>query len=327
MQRTVANTTVPAIGLGCMNVSHAYGTPPSEEDGIALLRHAFDIGVRHFDTAALYGFGKNETLVGKAIKPFRDQIQLASKCGLRGVDGKRTLDCRPDILLQTLDEALQRLGVDHIDLYYMHRIDPNVPVEESVGALARAVEAGKIGAIGLSETSAQNLRKAHATHPIAAVQSEYSLWARNVEIAVLDACRELAVSFVAFSPLARGVFAGCIHSADQFEPGDLRLTMPRFHEPNLTKNLALVEQYKVIANEVGCTMAQLALAWCLSKGENVLALPGTRSKDHLEENMGALKVSLSLDIVDRLDALINQHTVAGPRYNDVAQKDIDTEEF
>ncbi len=327
LQRTIANTNLPAIGLGCMNISHAYGTPPGEDYGEQLLRRAFEIGVRHFDTAALYGFGKNEMLVGRALKDLRQEIHLASKCVLFGVDGKRAMDGSPATIEKTLDSALQRLQTDYIDLYYLHRLDRNVPIEDSVGALARAIEAGKIGAIGLSEMSAETIRKAHAVHPIAAVQSEYSPWSRNVEIAVLDCCKDIGATFVAFSPVARGMLAGSIVSADQFEAGDIRAKMPRFIEPNFSKNLALVEHFKTIAADLGCTIAQLCLAWCLHKGDHIMPIPGTKNIAHLEENMGALDIHLSDSDMQSIDALINNDTVAGARYPDATLPEIDTEDF
>ncbi len=327
LQRTIANTNLPAIGLGCMNISHAYGTPPGEDYGEQLLRRAFEIGVRHFDTAALYGFGKNEMLVGRALKDLRQEIHLASKCVLFGVDGKRAMDGSPATIEKTLDSALQRLQTDYIDLYYLHRLDRNVPIEDSVGALARAIEAGKIGAIGLSEMSAETIRKAHAVHPVAAVQSEYSPWSRNVEIAVLDCCKDIGATFVAFSPVARGMLAGSIVSADQFEAGDIRAKMPRFIEPNFSKNLALVEHFKTIAADLGCTIAQLCLAWCLHKGDHIMPIPGTKNIAHLEENMGALDIHLSDSDIQSIDALINNDTVAGARYPDATLPEIDTEDF
>ncbi len=327
LQRTIANTNLPAIGLGCMNISHAYGTPPGEDYGEQLLRRAFEIGVRHFDTAALYGFGKNEMLVGRALKDLRQEIHLASKCVLFGVDGKRAMDGSPATIEKTLDSALQRLQTDYIDLYYLHRLDRNVPIEDSVGALARAIEAGKIGAIGLSEMSAETIRKAHAVHPIAAVQSEYSPWSRNVEIAVLDCCKDIGATFVAFSPVARGMLAGSIVSADQFETGDIRAKMPRFIEPNFSKNLALVEHFKTIAADLGCTISQLCLAWCLHKGDHIMPIPGTKNIAHLEENMGALDIHLSDTDIQSIDALINNDTVAGARYPDATLPEIDTEDF
>lgn len=325
--RRIGNVDVPAIGLGCMNLSHAYGTPPDTETAMELLQNAFDLGVRHFDTAALYGFGANETLVGEAIKPFRQQIHLASKCGMTGVNGTRVIDGHPDTLLKTIDEALQRLQTDHIDLYYLHRWDKNVPIEESVGAMSRMVEAGKIGAIGLSEVGAETLRKAHAEHPIAAVQTEYSLWTRNAEIAVLDACRELGAAFVAFSPVARGFLAGGVNDPAELVEKDIRRNMPRFQQPNFRKNQEWLAQYANLAESSGCTMAQLALAWLLAKGDHVLPIPGTTSLAHLKENFAAAELTLSSSVVEELDNLINEKTVSGNRYPDATQAEIDTEEF
>lgn len=324
--RSIAGRDVPAIGLGCMNISHAYGSA-TEGEGMALLEKAYDLGVRHFDTAALYGHGKNETLVGKVIKPFREDIQLASKCGMTGVNGKKVIDGRPDTLLATLDDALVRLQTDHIDLYYLHRLDPNVPIEESVGALATAVSSGKIGAIGLSEVSAATIRRAHNVHPLAAVQSEYSLWTRNPEIAVLDTCRELGISLVAFSPLTRGFLTGAVTSQDQLVEGDIRRTMPRFQPPHIASNLKLLVPLKEIAAQYECSLAQLCLAWCLAKGDDILPIPGTRSVEHLEDNLGALRVILSQESVAELDHLVNASTVSGPRYPEAQQTEIDTEQF
>lgn len=311
-----------------MNLSHAYGTPPSPEAAEALLLHAFDRGITHFDTAALYGFGKNETLVGRVLKPHRSKIFLASKCGMTGVDGKRVIDGRPETLRRTCDESLQRLQTEVIDLYYLHRWDKQVPIEDSVGALAELVRAGKVKMIGLSEVSATTLRKAHAVHPVAALQSEYSLWTRNPEIATLDACRELGVAFVAFSPLARAYLTGTLTDPErQIEEKDIRRRMPRFEPDNYAKNLALLAEYRRIADDAGCTPAQLALAWLLAKGDHILPIFGTRDVTHLEENVGAAGISLDQALIDRLDALVNQQSVAGPRYNPATQQEIDTEVF
>ena len=311
-----------------MNLSHAYGTPPSPEAAEALLLHAFDRGITHFDTAALYGFGKNETLVGRVLKPHRSKIFLASKCGMTGVDGKRVIDGRPETLRRTCDESLQRLQTEVIDLYYLHRWDKQVPIEDSVAALAELVRAGKVRMIGLSEVSATTLRKAHAVHPVAALQSEYSLWTRNPEIATLDACRELGVAFVAFSPLARAYLTGTLTDPErQIEEKDIRRRMPRFEPDNYAKNLALLAEYRRIADDAGCTPAQLALAWLLAKGDHILPIFGTRDVTHLEENVGAAGISLDQALIDRLDALVNQQSVAGPRYNPATQQEIDTEVF
>ncbi|GAB3114064.1 aldo/keto reductase [Aestuariicella hydrocarbonica] len=325
--RRIGNAEVPAIGLGCMNLSHAYGTPPDTETATALLHKAFDLGVRHFDTAALYGFGANETLVGEAIKPFRQQVHLASKCAMTGVEGVRVIDGRPETLTRTLDEALTRLQTDHIDLYYLHRWDKNVPIEDSVGALSRAVEDGKIGAIGLSEVSAATLRKAHAVHPIAAVQTEYSLWTRNAEIAVLQACKELDTSFVAFSPVARGFLTGAVTDPAAFAAKDIRRNMPRFQEPHFSSNQRWLNEFADLAKTENCSMAQLSLAWLLSRDDHVLPIPGTTSIAHLEDNLAAAEITLSAEVIGKLDELINQTTVSGPRYPEATQAEIDTEEF
>lgn len=322
--RTLAGRAVNPIGLGCMNLSHAYGVPPSPQDGVALIHRAFDLGVDHFDTAALYGFGRNEELVGEALAPIRSQIFLASKCGMTGVDGKRVIDGRPETLVATCEAALQRLRTDHIDLYYLHRWDRSLPLEDQIGALSRLVEAGKIGAIGLCEVSAQTVRRAHAIHPVAAVQTEYSLWTRNPEIAVLDACQEIGAAFVAFSPLARGFLAGSVKTAD-FAERDIRIPMPRFQPPQFETNLAALKPYEELARQAGITPAQLALAWLLSRAPNVHVIPGTTSIAHLEENL--VGPAVQANILEQADALINRTTIAGPRYPAAVQAEIDTEEF
>jgi aryl-alcohol dehydrogenase-like predicted oxidoreductase len=326
--RRIGSFDVSALGLGCMNLSHAYGTPPAEEAAAALLLRALDHGITHFDTAALYGFGKNETLLGKVLKPHRQKIFLASKCGMTGVDGKRVIDGRPETLKRTCEESLRRLQTDVIDLYYLHRWDRQVPIEDSVGALADLVRQGKVKSIGLSEVSAATLRRAHAVHPIAALQSEYSLWTRNPEIATLAACRELGTAFVAFSPLARAFLTCRLRDPDiELEAKDIRRQMPRFEPANYERNLALLPEYRRIADEAGCTPAQLALAWLLAKGDHILPIFGTRQPAHLDENAGGAPVRLDGSLVARLDALINQQSVAGPRYNAATQEEIDTETF
>jgi aryl-alcohol dehydrogenase-like predicted oxidoreductase len=326
-RRRVGPFDVSALSLGCMNLSHAYGTPPDQETARKVLHLALDSGVDFFDTAALYGFGANESLVGPVLKPYRDHITLASKCGMTGVDGKRVIDGRPDTIKRTCDEALARLNTDVIDLYYLHRWDKQVPVEDSVGALADLVAAGKVRAIGLSEVSAVTLRKAHAVHPIAAVQSEYSLWTRNPEIAVLETCRELGAAFVAFSPLARGFLTGTLTDPAVLEAKDIRRQMPRFDAAPYAANMALFRDFKKVAVEVGCTPAQLALAWVLARGDHVVALFGTKSLAHLAEDLGADGVAIGEDTVSRLNRLINTDTVSGARYNPATQSEIDTEEF
>ena len=322
--RKLGPFNVSSIGLGCMNLSHAYGIKPSEEQGIALLNEALDLGVSLLDTAALYGLGSNERLVGKAVMHRRQEFTLASKCVLDVRDGKRILDGRPESIARTLDEALIRLGTDMIDLYYLHRLDKNVPIEDSVGALVRAVEAGKIRTICLSEVSAATIRRAQAVHPITAVQSEYSPWVRNVEVAVLETCRELGIALVAFSPVARGFLAGAVRTA-QFTDGDLRATMPRFNEENLEKNLGLYDRFAQIAQAAGITPAQLSLAWVLSRGHHVIPIPGTRSIDHLREDVQAAHLRLDAASIAAVDAIFHPGAVAGPRYPASAQAQIDTE--
>jgi aryl-alcohol dehydrogenase-like predicted oxidoreductase len=263
------------------------------------------------------------------LKPHRADVVLASKCGMfRNEAGARVIDGRPETLRHTCDDSLTRLQTDVIDLYYLHRKDPNVPVEDSIGALADLVRQGKVRTIGLSEVSAATLRAAHAVHPVTAIQSEYSLWTRNPEIAVLDTCRELGVTFVAFSPLARGFLCGELRNpAAELEPRDIRRAMPRFAADNYARNLRLLDEYGAIAGEVGCTPAQLALAWLLAREPFIVPIPGTRQPAHVIENRGGADVTLSSSVMARLDALINRHTVAGERYNDATQQEIDTENF
>jgi len=324
---------VSTIGLGCMNLSQGYGAPINDQQGERVLLQALDAGVTLFDTASLYGFGANETLIGRVLKKHRQRFTLASKCGLTGVDvngdGKlvRVIDGRPDTLRRTCEASLRRLQTDVIDLYYIHRLDKTVPIEDSVGALSDLVRKGHIRAIGLSEMSAATLRRAHAVHPIAALQTEYSLWTRNPEIAVLQACKELGVAFVAFSPVGRGFLAGEPLQPESFEATDFRRSMPRFEAPNWATNTRLLPAYRVIANEVGCSPAQLALAWLLHQGEHIIPIPGTTRVDHLLDNLGATDVRLSTQTLAKLDALINQSTVAGSRYNPQANLDAETEQF
>jgi aryl-alcohol dehydrogenase-like predicted oxidoreductase len=325
--RRIGPFEVGAIGFGCMNLSHAYGAPPPPQVAETLLLKALDLGVTLFDTAALYGFGANESLVGRVLAPHRAKITLASKCGITGVNGVRVIDGHPQTLRRTCEDSLRRLGTDVIDLYYLHRWDRKVPIEDSVGALADLVHAGKVRAIGLSEVSAATVRRAHAVHPISALQNEYSLWSRNVEIAALDACHELGIALVPFGPVARGFLTGKLRDVSGFEVKDVRRAMPRFQPENFGANLRLLDGYTVLAAEAGCTPAQLALAWLLAKAQYIVPIPGTTNAEHLAENLGAAEVVLAPTIVDRLDALINQHTVTGARYNASTQAEIDTEEF
>jgi aryl-alcohol dehydrogenase-like predicted oxidoreductase len=330
--RRIGPFEASALGLGCMNLSHAYGEPPPGDVAERLLLSALDAGVTLFDTAALYGFGANETLVGRVLKAHRSKIVLCSKGGLAGEDfpdgvKRRVIDGRPETIRRHCEESLRRLGAEVIDVYYLHRWDKQVPVEDSVGAMARLVEQGKVRALGLSEVSAATLKKAHAVFPISAVQTEYSLWSRNPEIAVLQACAEIGAAFVAFSPLARGFLTAEPPQPAEFGPKDIRRAMPRFEPAHWAANLALLPAYQALAAEVGCSPAQLALAWLLHKAPHVLPIPGTRSLAHLDDNLGAATVKLTPELSGRLEALVNQHTVTGPRYNPTNQAEVDTETF
>ncbi|WP_231621681.1 aldo/keto reductase [Sphingomonas sp. 37zxx] len=324
--RDIGGISVSAIGLGCMNLSHAYGDPPPADAGGRLLNHALDSGVTLLDTAALYGGGANERLIAAAVMHRRQEFVLASKCVLDLYDGKRWVDGSPQAIARTLDAALTRLGTDHIDLYYLHRLDSRIAIEESVGALVRAKEAGKIGAIGLSEMSAATIRRAHAVHPIAAVQSEYSPMVRNPEIAVLDTCRALGIGFVAFSPVARGMLAGAV-ADDHYAAGDIRLTMPRFLGDHLRRNLALVAQFDTLARSIEVAPAQLSLAWLLARDAAIVPIPGTRSIEHLDQNLAAAQLTLDDQTIAAIDTLFAPGAVHGARYSAAQQAQIDTECF
>lgn len=332
-KRRLGELEVSAIGFGCMNLSHGYGDKLTPEQSERVLLDALDAGYTLFDTATLYGFGANETLIGRYLKAHRDRFVLTSKCVLMGVDlegqGKltRVIDGRPETIRACCEASLRRLQTDVIDLYYLHRLDPKVPIEDSVGAMSELVQKGHIRSIGLSEMSAATLRRAHAVHPITAMQSEYSLWTRNPEIAVLAACRELGVTFVAFSPVARGFLCGVPLDPKRFAATDLRASMPRFQGDNFVANQALLPAYHALAKESGCTPAQLALAWLLAQGDFIVPIPGSTKSDHVRENAAADAVQLKSDVLARLDALINQQTVHGQRYNEAASKDSNTEVF
>ncbi len=331
--RRIGPLAVSAIGLGCMNLSHAYGAPPPVAQAEALLGQALDAGVTLFDTAALYGFGANETLVGRVLKPHRDRIVLCSKGGMTGqpvgAGGalQRVIDGRPESIRRDVEASLQRLGTDVIDLYYLHRWHKAVPIEDSVGAMADLQRAGKLRALGLSEVSAATLRRAQAVAPIAAVQSEYSLWSRNAEIAVLDECRRIGAAFVAFSPVARAYLTGTLTDVTTLDAKDIRRGMPRFAPDHYAANLALLTPYAAIAAEVGCSPAQLALAWLLHRAPHIVPIPGTVNPAHLAENLGAADVVLPADVMARLDALFTPQAISGPRYNAQNQAEIDTEDF
>ncbi|RUR38483.1 aldo/keto reductase [Vreelandella populi] len=319
----------PTIGLGCMNLSHGYGQHVPEIDALRALHEAFEMGYRHFDTATLYGGTTNERLLGNALKDKRQELLLASKCGM-AIDadsGKRVINGRPEILRQQCEASLARLKTDHIDVYYLHRLDRDVPVEESVGALGKLVDEGKIGGVGLSEVSAQTLHKAHKEYPIAAVQSEYSLWTRNPEIALINACQELNVALVAFSPLGRGFLAGAMQADTVFGEGDMRANMPRFNADNLPKNLAVLSRFQSIAQSLEVTPAQLALAWVKAQGSHIVPIPGTCSIAHMRENLAANSLTLDSKFLSELNLMMTPDQVAGKRYSTAQQMDIDTEEF
>ncbi|WP_397399342.1 aldo/keto reductase [Phenylobacterium sp.] len=324
--RRIGSLEVSAIGLGCMSLSHAYGAPPPREQAEQVLLGALDAGYTFFDTAAVYGLGHNETLVGEVLSPHRDRFVLASKCGITDATGtQRGIDGRPETIKALCEVSLKRLKTDVIDLYYLHRMDRQVPIEDSVGALADLVAAGKIRSIGLSEVSAPTLRKAHAVHPIAALQTEYSPWTRNPEIAVLDACRELGVAFVAFSPVGRGFLAGGVTDPAKLEEGDFRRSMPRFQGAAFEANMALYRRFEALASEAGCTTAQLCLAWLLQKDEIIIPIPGTTSPDHMREDAAAAGVTLSEAVMARVDQIVNGETVTGSRYAPAMQASVDTE--
>ena len=323
-QRKLGAFTVSQIGLGCMSLSNAYGPAPSRAEAEKVLQGALDEGYTFFDTAAVYGLGHNERLVGDVLGPHRDKFVLASKCGLTNGE-ERDLNGTPERLKKTCEESLKRLNVDVIDLYYLHRWDKEVPIEDSVGALSELVTAGKIKSIGLSEVSAPILRRAHLVHPITALQTEYSPWTRNPEIAVLNACRELGVAFVAFSPVGRGFLAGGVPDTSVLQAGDFRTGMPRFQGEAFAANLKLFEKFAALAESVGCTPAQLCLAWLLQKDEIIVPIPGTTSPAHMEENALASEIELDAEIADQLEALVNANTVRGARYAPAMQATVDTE--
>jgi len=327
MKRILAGRSVEAIGLGCMGLSHGYGVPPTEADSERVLQRALDLGYDHFDTARIYGMGRNEALVGRALGARRDEFLLASKMGIIVDDGPRRIDCRPETIHRECDKSLQTLGVDHIDLYYMHRPDFTVPIEESMGAMAELVATGKIGAVGLSEMSAETLRRAHAVYPVAAMQSEFSPVTRNVEIAILDAARELGVALVSFSPVSRGLLCGQVRSLEELPQNDIRQTLPRFRRENLSRNLELVDAFAQIARDAGVTPAQLAIGWVLTAGNHVHTIPGTTRIDHLEENVERRDWLPDSALVARINALLPPDTAAGCRYSVEMQATVGTEEF
>ncbi|CAB4690969.1 MAG: aldo/keto reductase [Actinobacteria bacterium] len=325
--RTIGTTsplTVSALGLGCMGMSEFYGTG-DEATGIATIHRALDLGVTFLDTADMYGPFTNERLVGTAIAGRRDEVQLATKFGNERLpDGTRVgINGRPEYVRSACDASLQRLGVDHLDLYYQHRVDQSVPIEETVGAMAELVEAGKVRHLGLSEASATTIRRAHATHPITALQTEYSLFTRDLEDEILPTLRELGIGLVPYSPLGRGILTGAITSDSSLEEGDSRRSayFPRLNGEGLQANLRLVDRVRAIADEKGCTPGQLALAWVLAQGDDVAPIPGTKRIAYLEENVGAVDVALSEADLEALVAAVPRDAVVGDRYGDLSSID------
>jgi aryl-alcohol dehydrogenase-like predicted oxidoreductase len=312
-----SSLVVSAEGLGCMGMSQSYGETDDKES-VATLHHAIDRGITFLDTADVYGIGANEELVGRAIAKRRNEIVLATKFGnVRAADGRFTgVNGRPDYVQSACEASLKRLNVPTIDLYYQHRVDADVPIEETIGAMARLVEQGKVRYLGMSEAGAKTIRRAHAVHPITALQSEYSLWTREPEDEILPLCKELGIGFVPFSPLGRGMLTGQLKSADEFGDKDFRRSSPRFQGENFEKNLGMVRQIEQMASEKHCTAAQLALAWVLAKGDTIVPIPGTKRRKYLDDNLGALDVSLSAADVERLEKIAPKGAAAGLRYNE-----------
>ncbi|MGD0051200.1 MAG: aldo/keto reductase [Vulcanimicrobiaceae bacterium] len=324
-RRRLGQLETSALGLGCMGISFAYG-PPAEESGTQAIRRALDLGITMIDTAEIYGPFRNEEVVGAAIAGRRDQVQLATKFGFAFVDGNRIngADGSPANAKRALEGSLKRLGVDHVDLWYQHRVDPKVPIEETVGAMAEAVAAGKVRYLGLSEASAATIRRAHAVHPITAVQSEYSLWTRGVEESVLPTLIELGIGFVPYSPLGRGFLTGTV-TPDALDASDFRRTNPRFTGDAAAHNATLVEIVKAVAAKHGATPAQIALAWVLSRNEHYVPIPGTTKAARVDENAGALRIALDRDDLAKLDGIAS--SVEGDRYNAAGRALIEAEQL
>ncbi len=321
--RTLGNSlTVSAMGLGCMGLSEFYGPATPDDDALKLLHKALELGVNFYDTADAYGPHSNEKLIAKFLKAVSSQVKIASKFGIVRKPGEyaRTINNHPDYVRTACEDSLQRLGVEHIDLYYVHRINAQQPIEDTMQALSALVSEGKIGHIGLCEVSAETLRKAHSVHPVTAVQTEYSLWTRDVEQTILPCCRELGIGFVPYSPLGRGYLTGTYSENTAFEPGDFRSSLPRFTPESIAANKAVVEVIETVAKAHDCTPAQIALAWLLSKGDDIVPIPGTKRMHYLEQNIASAEIVLSSADINMLDEQTASMKIMGERYTEEGMK-------